>query len=262
MANTIALGLAVGLAAGAAGAGVATVLQGGSPPTTHTASLEPGDDGGAGLAAELKAMREANEALQERLRRLESNALMGARMPVTSGAPQEVDMDALKSELEQYLASLRSPAAGPPKHFEQWVEASMEAIDERQDAEREAQRKAEEDRRFEERLTQMTNDLGLDNIQSGQMRKTLESQRLGFADLREAARAIDDRRESFTVMREGFTALNESTTAALQGFLSPAQFESYTENFQDNGFGGRGGPGGGRGGFGGGRGGGGNGGGF
>lgn len=226
------------LAGGGAAAAVTTAL---APDPAPVVAEAIGDD--SDLLERLDALASQNRDLTERLARLEADATMAMPSTTRSAPSSAEDLAALQAELQAALEEIKSPAGLPPQKFEEMVAAATENIDARKREERQAERAAREAEQLETRLAELATELGLDQGQVGRMRETLTEQNAKRSALFEEMRNGDfaGGREG---IREGMRALRDETNTALQTFLTPSQFDQYSES---NGGGGRFGGGGGRG---------------
>lgn len=252
MTSQIPMTALIGLLAGGVGAALSSQLF---PTDTTSQAVSSGD----AATVDLSPIEGSIERLSARLNDLEMQL---AAAPVRSDASQasmpEVDLDQLKLQVSEMLASLQS-GSSMPANFESWFETAQENVRERERLEREAEREQRVNQLVEDRLTEMAGKLSMDQKQIGQMRDALTEARTAatkvFEDMRNGGFGPDSR----DLMRASMDEIRNTANTSIQGFLSPTQYETYTAEYGDN-FGmGRGGfmdMGGGRGGnFGGGQGG-------
>ena len=120
-----------------------------------------------------------------------------------------------------------------------------DAIDARKSEERDLARAERDEKRMEDQLSEMSEKLGLNNDQLSSMRTTLTETRAASSELMSDIRENGWGADSRDLMRDGMTEIRETSAAALQGFLSPSQYETYQSDFaNDNNGWGRGGRGG------------------
>lgn len=242
----------VGLVAGVGGAGLTSTLLAPAPeaPAPALTANAP--------AVDLSGVEERLDRFASRLDELEMQvAAAPMRRDAAAPAAQEVDLSELRAELESYLTTLRNPQIAMPPHFEDWVATAQESIREREREEREAERAERMDQMLEDRLSEMSTKLGLDQSQLGQMRDVMTSTREASTKLMEDMRTAGWGPDSRDLMRAGMEEIRTNASNTLQGFLSPTQYESYQSEYGNDfgmgrgGFGNFGGNTGGRGGRGG-----------
>ncbi len=248
MNSTLLPSALVGLLAGGGAAAAVTVALAPDPAPVVSEALDQDND----LLSRLDGLAAQNRDLTDRLARLESDSKLAAPAAVRSAPNSAEDLAALQAELQAALDNIQSPVGLPPQKFEEMVAAATENIDARKREERAAERSAREAEQLETRLAELATELGLDQGQVGRMRDTLtdlNTKRTAFFEEARNGDFAGGRDE----IRKGMQALTEESNIALQTFLTPSQYEQYTESQGDNGGrgGGRGGGGrgGGRGGF-------------
>lgn len=251
MNNPILVVIPVGLVAGVGGALLAGMLS--STPAPAPAAVS-----GSTQQVDLSSIE---DRLSEMGRRLDDLEMEVAAAPVRSDATAPelgtVDVAALRAEIDDLMASLNTAQQMPPQ-FETWVETAQDNIRERERQEREVERQERMDQMLEDRLSEMSTKLGLDQRQLGQMRDTITTAREASTKLMEDMRSAGWGPDSRDLMRSGMEEIRNTASTSLQGFLSTTQYETYQSEYGNDfgmgrgGFGGFGGPGGGRGGRGGG----------
>lgn len=243
MNSTLLPSALVGLIAGGGAAAAVTMALAPDPAPVVSEAIGQDSD----LLDRLDGLASQNRDLTERLARLESDSKLAAPAAVRSAPSSAEDLAALKAELQAALDSVQSPAGLPPQKFEEMVAAANENIDARKREERAAERSAREAEQLETRLAELATELGLDQGQVGRMRDTLTEQNAKRTAFFEEARN-GDFEGGRDAIRKGMQELQEEANITLQTFLTPSQYEQYTESQGDGGrWGGRGGRG--RGGF-------------
>ena len=251
MSNPLPLVLIASLVAGGAGAAATTMLSAKPAAASTTGITQDNSD----ILAKLDSMEQSYYSMADRLEALERNSEL---VPVGNGservsavAPEIVLEDAVRN----VLASMddTEAIAATPK-LEKAVEAVIEMREERRSLERDQKRAEAEEKRLEDRLAKLQTDLGLDQNQLNSMRSIYQDQDEQRAGLRDKMTELRDAGGSRDDVRALWTDLRDSTNTAIQGVLSPTQYETYQESNQNDG-GGRGGRGNNGGGGGGGRGG-------
>ncbi|MGK0481190.1 MAG: hypothetical protein ACJAQ3_001162 [Planctomycetota bacterium] len=249
MSNPLPLVLIASLVAGGAGAAATTMLSS-KPAAASTTSGITQDN--TDILAKLDSMEQSYYSMADRLEALERNSEL---VPVGNGAerisavaPEIVLEDAVRN----VLASMddTETVAATPK-LEQAVAAVIEMREERSKLERDQKRAEAEEKRLEDRLAKLQTDLGLDQNQLNSMRTIYQDQDEQRAGLRDKMTELRDGGGSREDIRTIWTDMRDSANTAIEGVLTPSQYESYQESNQsDRGFG-RGGGGGNTGGGGG-----------
>lgn len=158
-----------------------------------------------------------------------------------TGLTKEEVMALIKETATEELSAPSSVAAAT-------VEAVIEQREERERQERDVRRAEEREKRVEDRLAKMQSELGLDMNQMNGMREVYTTRDEKMNEMRASMRqGWETGGMDRTKMREMWTDLRTETDTAIQGVLTPTQFDQYKENGYDD-FGGRGGRGGGGGG--------------
>jgi len=188
-------------------------------PLESTAEAVPGSDAGR----ELNELRMSNASLATRVQQLEARlgelTASAARQPLASGAQQVPSEEALN-----VAAALGQGQVTPT--FIASVDQALDTIRAREEEEREAKRKELRAQRIEERLVDLREKLGLSGTQVRDMRTTLLTQEEKREALFETMRdGGGDRRSMF----EGMRTIRDETNASLQSFLTPAQFDGYSQ---------------------------------
>lgn len=243
----VQLGLVPVLAAALASAGTAFLMsmsaEGLPPERAESLALEP-------LRLELTRIEQDNMLLRRRLEDLENLAwTQPAVHDERADAPRPLvdeNLLALQQKVDALTMALQdasvSSGDGP---FVDSVEAAMQILREREEKQRDAERAQLVAERIDERIAELTAELGLDNWQQTQMRTLYNEASAERGKVFETARSSGD----FGGMRDAMRAVDAATDSQLAGILSPGQLTSFQElGGMDLGFGF---PGGGRRGFGG-----------
>ncbi|MFT5732723.1 MAG: putative RNase H-like nuclease (RuvC/YqgF family) [Planctomycetota bacterium] len=240
MSNPLPLVLIASLVAGGAGAAATTMLSS-KPAATSTTSGITQDN--TDILAKLDSMEQSYYSMADRLEALERNSEL---VPVGNGAerisavaPEIVLEDAVRNVLASMDDS--ETVAATPK-LEQAVAAVIEMREERSKLERDQKRAEAEEKRLEDRLAKLQTDLGLDQNQLNSMRTIYQDQDQQRTEFRDKMR--DGSGGSREEIRTLWTDMRDSANTAIEGVLTPSQYETYQESNQnDRGFG-RGGGGG------------------
>jgi hypothetical protein len=244
--------LLAGIVAGAlAGAVAGLAASSFFAPARETASdpakisLSPGgsaDIGGTSeIRAELETLRAKNVDLSQRLAELEDLRweLEQTRVPAREN-PSDVAIDVeTVDQLRRLTAALEDPGTPLPENLLAGVSSALQTIREEEDRERDEQRRAAEAERFDERIVDLTDRLGLTLVQTDQMRGHMETMSDRRSELMREARDSGD----FGSIRQQMRGLRDEANAGLGEILTPAQFDDYREIEREEGnpFGGRGG---------------------
>lgn len=237
MSQTLPIVIISSLLAGGAGAVAATALTAKAPTPAEAAQSDNGD----AILAQLESIAEMTRENAKRIEGLESAPTLAPvagemRTDAASTGLTEADVLALvKKVADEEVNAPNSVTAAK-------IEAVMEMREERERQERDQKRAEEREKRSEDRLAKMQQELGLDLTQMNQMRDLYLNRDEKRDDMR---RQMREGFESGTMdrgaMREMWGALQEEHTAAVEGILTPTQFDQYKENGYDNDRGGRGG---------------------
>ncbi len=238
MAQPFPMLLAVGAIAGASGAGVSIALNSNNI-SDHTATVD--NDELKTMAANVNALVQENKDLRSRLESLESDNELISAAPIRTvvsndESPISIGDDEL-NEMRMLLAQLKNPAGSMPPHFESWVKEAQDTLDKQEAEERAAQREIREAERMDERMAKYSEELGLNQFQADEMRKTLDTQTQQRNDMFSAMRGGDMGGMSREEMRDQMGQIRTETNTALQNLLSPTQYEQY-EGMDNNDFGG------------------------
>lgn len=234
------------LASGAVGATATHFLNPAQKPAGTSESVADLRDAIASLRSDMQSRDETIRTLSASLDRMESEASLVGFMPERTQVPKSSDEprgDAIPAAVGSQRIQIGDTVI-PQAQFENWVRQASDNIREQERLQREAERKIREGERTEERIAQLTTELGLDVRQQSEFRRFFEEQNTKRTEMMDQMRnggAGGDRQ----AMRETFQKLRDEANADLQTFLSGDQYERYQASNQDfGGFGG--GPGGGR----------------
>ncbi len=239
MSNSTPLLLLGSILAGGASAVGATVLLSPAP------SSEPAQaaTGGVEILAAIEDMGSKITELTERVDRIESAEDLA---PVAAPGRLAATLD--RSEIEDVVRNMLGSVEGAPSvanpSLESAVANVIEQREEREEQERQQRRADAETKRLEDRLAKLQTDLGLDQTQLDSMRGIYQTQSDKVDEMRETMREARDSGLDMGSMREMWTGLRDETNQAIEGVLSPTQYEQYKESNSNNGWGGRGGRGG------------------
>ena len=225
----------VGLGSGAVGAVAGVLLLDTTRPEPGAVVAGPArvatpSADGAGLAA----LRERLDALDVRLASLEARPVAtSSRAPVA----------ALSAEDEAFEEQLRELAGALPE-IHATVSKALLDIREAEEREREEARRMRELERVEERVAELTTQLGLGTGQARELRDVLIDTELRRGELRDELRAGGG---GWGEARTQFETLRDESDARLKSVLTADQYAQYQEDDRSRfrGFGGGpGGPGG------------------
>ncbi|MED6335645.1 MAG: hypothetical protein VYE81_09610 [Planctomycetota bacterium] len=220
MQNPIISTILVGFVAGAAGAMLSTLIV---EPATSEGDPIVLDDNAGDLERRFDSLQRENEALSRRLLDLEQAPprLAAER----SAAPLEMTDEerAADEQLRAVVAALTNPDAPMPKEWRDSVNLALKDIRAEEDADRDEQRRIRAEDRMEERMVELSQKLGLDTYQSGQMRQILTEESLARDEMRTAIRESGD----WASARDQWTGLREKTNESLSRVLTPQQVEAY-----------------------------------
>lgn len=220
MKNPIISTILVGLVAGVAGAMLSTLI---AEPATSEGDPIVLDDNAGDLERRFDSLQRENEALSRRLLDLEQAPPRLATE--RSVAPLEMTDEerAADEQLRAVVAALTNPDAPMPQEWRDSVNLALKDIRAEEDADRDEQRRIRAEDRMEERMVELSQKLGLDTYQSGQMRQILTEESLARDEMRTAIRESGD----WASARDQWTGLREKTNESLSLVLTPQQVEAY-----------------------------------
>ena len=192
----------------------------------------PGEDTAAPLRGELAELSRQMSELSMRLASLESRVRSAGAAPAT-----RVDADGVQaSELEELralLAALRDPATGS-EPFEDVVLDVIEGKEQREREAREERRREQAEERMVARIADLTEKLGLDGYQAGEMKRILTEEQGSrdtfFREMRE------DGSWDREAIRDGMGGIRDTSLGQLEQVLLPGQYTQYVEQ-ESRGFG-------------------------
>jgi len=248
MTTSPALVIAAALAAGGVAAvGTATLM---APETAAEASdSSPSAQAIDSLRHEVQRLADEQSQMTSKLQTLElrmtaaNTSGNGEVQPLAGTAPELAE---LQQQVAQLNARVGGGDTGEPMVIET-VSAALEQIRDQEDADRRKARDEARAERTEERLAELTEELGLDSYQQGKMSGVMTTYGESRDSIMESARESGD----FGGLRDSFEALHGQISENLAGFLTPSQIEMLDGMGGTRSLGGGGGRGGGPGGFGG-----------
>ncbi len=244
MSNSTPLILLGSILAGGASAVGATVLLAPAPQSEGVQAAA-----GPELLAAIDELNASVSSLNSRIEKLESAETL-APIAAPGRVAATLDRSEIESVVSEMLGSVDGPAAATPS-LESAVANVIEMREEREKQEREQRRADAEAKRLEDRLAKLQTELGLDQTQLDSMRGIFQDQTAKVDEMRQTMREARDSGLDMGSMREMWTGLRDETNTAIQGVLSPSQYEQYQESTPIQRWVGRGGDTGGRGGRGG-----------
>jgi len=240
MSNTLPILLGASLFAGGAGAVATTVLL--SPQGGPQAGPTTVEGGNSEVLAAIDVLREENRTIIDRVAALELSgelAPVGASRTAATAGRGEIE-DIVKDILGAYAPGEGGIAATPEMQLA--VESVLDMREERQRQEREQKRIEADAKRLEDRLAKLQTDLGLDQSQMNSMRTIYQDESVRRDEMRTQMRvARDSGNADMANMRQVWVDFAAATNTAIQGVLSPSQYEQYEASNQNQRFGGRGG---------------------
>jgi len=178
----------------------------------------------AALAQRMDTLGMTLETLQTRVAELGEGP--GARVAADAVRQEEID------ELRGLLSAVRDPETGS-EQLEGLVLNVLEAKETRERAERAERRSEALAERMDERVADLTEKLGLNGYQAGEMKRILTTEQTSregfFIEMREGGSW--DR----TAIRDGMEEIRTEARSSAQAVLSASQYDQYVE--QDSGFG-------------------------
>ncbi|MEM6674947.1 MAG: hypothetical protein AAF726_19010 [Planctomycetota bacterium] len=226
---------------GAAGVGATMLLTppGGTRPA-DTVVGAPSDD----VLAAIEELRAENRELRQRVEEIEIDTQLAPVLSSGGGrSAVNVSESDLKDAIRDTLASMGSAESGfaPTPEMQSVVENVIEMREERERLEREQRRADAETERLENRLADLQTELGLDQGQVASMRSILQDERVRQTEMRDKMReARDAGTMNMTEMRDMWIEMRDTTNAAVEGVLSPSQYEKYEESQESRRWGRRG----------------------
>ena len=248
--STLPIVLTAIVAGAAAGMGTNVLMAPTEPDTADTSAVTPQKFDA--LKRELAVLEDEQMVIQQRLQSLQLEVLSASSrdpvdsrpQPILAGLDDMVQLQRDVADLNLKLASVEGE--GGPLLIEQ-VNSALESIRDEEDQKRREDREDREEQRREELLERLTEELGLDNYQQGQMGNLMTNMDTKRDEILQGARESG----GWDGMRESFTAMRDEAMTSMGNFLTPSQLTSLEEMggtrslFGRSGFDrGRGGPGG------------------
>lgn len=197
--------------------------------------LESGGTSSAS-AADVDALRRLVDTLREgqldtqrRVQALQLELLTQAdRESDGAGAPEPLaashnELQSVQKQIAALSERLEGDSATP--FAIETVSAALDAIREREDKERDERREAERLERAQERLEQLTKELGLDGYQQGQVQLLMADSDVKRDEIMGKARDSGD----FGGLRDSFDSLRTEMETRLGTFLTPSQLSKLEE---------------------------------
>ena len=241
MSNTLPILIAASIFAGGAGAVATTVLI--NPGSNAHSSDTTVATGETEFLTAVDVLREENRMLVDRVDALE----LTAQLAPVGGAPRTaaaIDRSEIEDIVKDVLGSLDTGdgtvvAATPA--MQAAVESVLDMREDRERQEREAKRAEAQVKRLEDRIAKLQTDLGLDQNQTNSMRTVLQDEETLRNEARTKMReARDSGNMDMGNLRQVWTDMTDTTNQAVQGILSPSQYEQYQESQPSNRWGGGG----------------------
>ena len=215
-----------------------TLLSSGDSDAASSTSTVASSEVDVDLGKQLDSMQMQLDNMERQLE-VQNGTILSMKDRVSSAA--EMDRALRDGRLpggEEFpLASVNSMPTG--QGFDAAVDAVIQQREEKEDAERTARREERRVEQLDERVAELTEQLGLDASQTEVLAKALNDSSLArneyFADMRENGRG--DRDE----IRARMAEIGEQETEALSASLNSDQMAQYTELNSSRGFGGFGG---------------------
>ena len=215
--------LAVALLGGFASGTVGGLLFAPSGPNGSNDPLLASAEGGSGdyesLQKKYSALSGENASLRASLEDLSRtvDSLANRREAVPTTVPESTDKP----------QGNYSEQAAVPYTLEEEMRFSayIDNLEKQKEEERELEREQRRQDQLARRVDRLSEELGLDTFQKGEMQRVLTDSETAtrdyFASMRESGSFDRD------AMRQGMADLNQKTTDQLAGFLNPAQLEQY-----------------------------------
>lgn len=224
------------LGSGFAGAATLNLL---TPAPAQAESNQ--EDALATLRGELSALQEQGrserEALEDRLARMEEEALLVSPVQIRNLVPDNSGQAINDGNVPMGTSSQAiriGNSVVQPAQFEAWVRRASESIAAQEKAQRDQDRSIREGERIEDQIAKLTTDLGLDQHQQSEFRRHLQDSTTKRRDIFQAMR---DGSGDRTSMRENMGKLREESDTDLKTFLNDDQYTTYKDSGADNAFG-------------------------
>jgi DNA repair exonuclease SbcCD ATPase subunit len=226
MKHVVLIAVLAGAAAGAGGAMVTTVLTMPVQPQEKGASTALASDGTSEIREQLASLREENRQLWDRVKYLEENGGTAAPTRLPAHAGPSPDLASLERKIEELESALGGDVGTIDPASYATFNAFMEQREAEEQREREQQREERALERIDQRVTQLTETLGLDATQARQMRDVLRDESSRRDAMMQAIRESGE----WSDAREQMRSLRDEINETVSSFLTPAQYEKYQES--------------------------------
>jgi cell division protein FtsB len=215
--NQLSIGhLVLVLVLGAASAAVTSSLLN----TTNAPALVSEAVPDAKLVAQIQALQEENTLLNERVSTLELRPVLTERVAA-------VDNSAFEEEVRAFMAKNEVKGGATPVALQSKVESALTAIREQEDIDKAEIARQRRDRWISDTIAKSAEELGLTQFQTEEMNRTWIANAEAEAELgRIWQSGSEAERANIGVLKN---ENRERHQANLQGFLSPDQYDQYTE---------------------------------
>ena len=232
MSQTLPIVIFSSLLAGGAGAVLATTLQPTAPVTAEAADSGANDE----ILARLTALQQTADANAKRIEDLEATPALA---PVGGARTEAAGLS--EEEVRALISEVAAAEVGEPGTMAAaTVERVLEQREERERQEREQRRAADREKRVEDRLAKMQQELGLDLGQMNQMRTLYLERDAKRDEMRQSMRqGFQDGTMDRESVGEMWRTMQTEHETAVQGILTAGQYEQYQESGYDDPWGGR-----------------------
>ena len=198
----------------------------------------------AELLAAIESLRGETRGLIDRVESLEMNADLApvgmASAPRSVAGASRSDIESIVKDVLGSIDTADGTTVAATPAMQAAVESVLDMREERERLEREQKRAEAQVQRMEDRLAKLQTDLGLDQNQVNSMRTILQDEEVRRDDMRTKMReARDGGNMDMGDVRQMWTDMRTETNTAVQGVLSPSQYEQYQESQQNDRWGGR-----------------------
>lgn len=211
----------VGAVGGAAGAAIVTWFLLSPPPAPRPPSVASPD---TDLVAHLDSLREENAALESRIRMLEQRPAQ-SRRALAQGSADLTFEEEVRAWMAAQDEELTEAGDAAPVALQSEVEQALITIRRQEEAEEQRVKLQHRDEFITDTIAKIAPDLGLSQLQVEDMRNAWTSKAEADAELGRLWEEGMDLESAGQIKEE-----NEAQHQAnLQAFLSPEQYESYTD---------------------------------